>query len=658
MQRLSPFPKLLDFSQTCARARRVRHVARLALLSIATLLLGQNATQNAIANGDTRTITIFHAHTKETTTATFRRSGSFDSGELAKLNWALRDWRRDEEIRMDPRLFDVIWEVYREVGSDEPIRVVSAYRSPETNSMLRRRSRGVAKHSQHTMGKAMDFHLPDVSMGKVREIGVRLQRGGVGYYPSAYTPFVHLDVGSVRSWPRLQRDQLERIFPSGNTVHLPSDGEPMPGYETAKAQILARGGTVGGYSTNDNDEGAIIASGGSGKGFWATLFGSAEEDEARPQRGGRRSVAQGRQGSSQGTQTAALAPPPPTGDDFGTGGGSRMAALGLVPAQDTQPLRERLTTRARPRQDTPVVTPTPQQEQTQVATLRETAERPAAAPGTAATQRAAALSPPAAETVAQPVVPALARVTLVAAPLPSARPRGLQIAALAPASGATDSKVDPLGSSAGALAFAPQPPSRPSAIDAMLRPSALPGTSGAVLPVVASPPVAETASLQGKPVTAPQPPVRPVMTAALPVAGNPVVAAAPIEAVVAAVPEPTGRLVVANHPAPPERPRAISPALAGPAVATRVTGAAPTASAPMDRGGLSGLFAAAAQPVSSANAKVTTSKARTASSGSDWSGTGQPAASLGFNKTAPSDVRTDRFSGPAIRPLPSTFTLN
>ena len=79
--------------------------------------------------------------------------------------------------------------------------------------MLRRRSRGVAKHSQHMVGKAMDFYLPDTPTARIREAGMRMQRGGVGFYPGAHTPFVHLDAGSVRSWPRMTRDQLVRLQP-------------------------------------------------------------------------------------------------------------------------------------------------------------------------------------------------------------------------------------------------------------------------------------------------------------------------------------------------------------------------------------------------------------------------------------------------------------
>ncbi len=243
-------------------------------LAVFALLCGAQGTQDAVANGDTRTINIYHEHTKESASITFKRNGYYDQGALKELNWLLRDWRLDEPIRMEPKLFDIVWEVYREVGAAEPIHVVSAYRSPQTNAMLRRRSKAVAEHSQHMLGHAMDFYLPDVAMSRVREVGMRLQEGGVGFYPNAYNPFVHLDAGSVRSWPRMSGGELARLFPDGRTVHMPRDGKPMPGYEEAKATILARGGTVAGYST--------VAEGGEETGrksLWAMLFGGGGDDE-------------------------------------------------------------------------------------------------------------------------------------------------------------------------------------------------------------------------------------------------------------------------------------------------------------------------------------------------------------------------------------------
>ena len=142
---------------------------------------------------------------------------------------------------MDRHLFDILWEVYRDVDGKKPIQIISAYRSPATNSMLRRRSSGVARFSQHMLGHAMDFYIPDVPLEQIRAAGLRLQRGGVGFYPTSGSPFVHLDTGSVRHWPRMTQDQLARVFPDGRTVHLPSNGGPMKGYELARADIERRG---------------------------------------------------------------------------------------------------------------------------------------------------------------------------------------------------------------------------------------------------------------------------------------------------------------------------------------------------------------------------------------------------------------------------------
>jgi len=175
------------------------------------------------ARGD-RTLFLYYAQTGETEKITFRREGRYDQAGLNQLNRFLRDWRRNEPARMDPALFDLVWQVYNDVGASGPISVVSAYRSPQTNEMLRARSSAVAKNSRHTMGQALDFFIPGVPIAKLREAAMRRQVGGVGYYPTAGNPFVHLDTGSVRAWPRMTRAQLNRLFPNGRTLHLPSDG--------------------------------------------------------------------------------------------------------------------------------------------------------------------------------------------------------------------------------------------------------------------------------------------------------------------------------------------------------------------------------------------------------------------------------------------------
>ena len=210
-------------------------------LAALVLLFGARVLQNAVAEGDTRTISLHHVHTDENITITFKRDGRYDEAALEKLNWFLRDWRREKETRIDPHLIDLIWEVQRETGSQEPVWVVCGYRSPETNAMLRRRSNGVARFSQHMLGHAMDFYIPGVPLAELRVIGLRLQRGGVGFYPTSGSPFVHMDTGGVRHWPRMTREQLVRVFPDGRTVHIPSDGRPLPGYALALADIRKHG---------------------------------------------------------------------------------------------------------------------------------------------------------------------------------------------------------------------------------------------------------------------------------------------------------------------------------------------------------------------------------------------------------------------------------
>ncbi len=189
------------------------------------------------AAAEDRALKLYFTHTGERATIVFKRNGKFDQRGLNQINRFLRDWRRNEPARMDPRLLDLVWEVYRKSGAKEAIHVVSAYRSPATNNMLRNRSRntGVAKRSQHMLGKAMDFYIPGVKLTTLRGLAMQMQVGGVGYYPTSGSPFVHLDVGNVRAWPRMSRQELARLFPDGRTIHLPADGRPLPGYQVALA---------------------------------------------------------------------------------------------------------------------------------------------------------------------------------------------------------------------------------------------------------------------------------------------------------------------------------------------------------------------------------------------------------------------------------------
>ena len=188
------------------------------------------------ASAQTRKLKLYFLHTGERAEITYKKNGRYVQSGLKKINRFLRDWRRNEPTKMDPRLLDLVWEIYKESGSRKHIHVISAYRSPATNSLLRKRGRGVAKKSQHTLGKAMDFFIPGVSLRKLRYIGLRKGLGGVGYYPKSGSPFVHMDTGRVRHWPRMSRKELVRVFPKGKTLHVPSDGKPLARYNQAKAE--------------------------------------------------------------------------------------------------------------------------------------------------------------------------------------------------------------------------------------------------------------------------------------------------------------------------------------------------------------------------------------------------------------------------------------
>jgi uncharacterized protein YcbK (DUF882 family) len=245
-------------------------------LAAVLLLAAAGSVHNAAALNETKTLSFHHTHSGEDLTVTFKRDGRYDEAALKQLNHFLRDWRTQDETVMDRHLFDILWEVYRDVDGKQPIQIISSYRSPATNAMLRRRSSGVARFSQHMLGHAMDFHIPGVPLEQIRFAGLRLQRGGVGFYPTSGSPFVHLDTGSIRHWPRMTHDQLARVFPDGKTVHLPTDGTPLKGYELAKAEIERRG--------NGDDSG-------SKPNFFAALFKSKsappaatsdEDDEGAP----------------------------------------------------------------------------------------------------------------------------------------------------------------------------------------------------------------------------------------------------------------------------------------------------------------------------------------------------------------------------------------
>jgi uncharacterized protein YcbK (DUF882 family) len=145
-----------------------------------------------------RTLSFYHTHTGERLRITYAEGGRHIPEALEELSRFLRDFRSGEAHPIDPQLLDNLHELQRLTGGRGPYEIISAYRSPQTNEMLRNASSGVAQRSLHMEGRAMDVRLRGVETRKLREAALGLQAGGVGYYPRS--DFVHVDTGHVRAW--------------------------------------------------------------------------------------------------------------------------------------------------------------------------------------------------------------------------------------------------------------------------------------------------------------------------------------------------------------------------------------------------------------------------------------------------------------------------
>ncbi len=214
-------------------AHRRRIAVSVALAAVALVGGVTGITANSTRD---RTISFYNIHSKETLTVQYMKGGKRIPEAMDKINWIARDWRRDEKTDMDPDLIDLVWEIHNELGSREPIHIISGYRSRASNDLLRRTVGGQASESRHILGKAMDVHFPDVPVKNLRYSALIRERGGVGYYPTSAIPFVHVDTDRVRAWPRLPRNELALLFPNGRTQHVPSDGEPISKDDVRKAR--------------------------------------------------------------------------------------------------------------------------------------------------------------------------------------------------------------------------------------------------------------------------------------------------------------------------------------------------------------------------------------------------------------------------------------
>ena len=145
-----------------------------------------------------RSLSFVHTHTGEHLSTCYFQDGEYRVGELERINQLLRDFRTGDVHNIDTGVLDILADLRMLADRDEPYEVISGYRSPLTNAALRRHSSGVAEHSLHLQGRAIDVRLPGFPTHKLRDLALSMGRGGVGFY--AQSDFVHLDNGRVRYW--------------------------------------------------------------------------------------------------------------------------------------------------------------------------------------------------------------------------------------------------------------------------------------------------------------------------------------------------------------------------------------------------------------------------------------------------------------------------
>lgn len=168
----------------------------LPFLAISPALASSSSVQKPVKN---YRLVLYNLHTGKKISIVYRQGDHYLPSAEEKLDRFLGDWRVHKDRDMSPRLFDLLYALDKAVGHPGgQINVICGYRSPQTNAFLHRTTGGVAKHSMHIQGKAIDIRIPGVSTLKLRNAALRLHFGGVGYYP--HHQFVHLDVGRVRHW--------------------------------------------------------------------------------------------------------------------------------------------------------------------------------------------------------------------------------------------------------------------------------------------------------------------------------------------------------------------------------------------------------------------------------------------------------------------------
>ena len=145
-----------------------------------------------------KTLFLEHEHTGDSLKLTYFEQGHYVHGALEEINFLMRDYHTDDVHPIDTALLDQLFDLNEILGINKPIHIVSGYRSPFTNAQLRRNTPGVAEHSFHMQGRAIDIRIEGVHARTIKDAALSMVQGGVGYYP--YNNFVHLDTGDIRTW--------------------------------------------------------------------------------------------------------------------------------------------------------------------------------------------------------------------------------------------------------------------------------------------------------------------------------------------------------------------------------------------------------------------------------------------------------------------------
>jgi uncharacterized protein YcbK (DUF882 family) len=150
--------------------------------------------------GDIRSIKMYSDRTGERINMIYWIEGNYIKDAVAEVNRFMRDWRTNDVANMDLRMVDILAAAHNLLDTDQPYALLSGYRSPKTNAMLRARSSGVAKNSLHLKAQAADLQLRGRSVSQIARAAASCRAGGVGRYSGSN--FVHMDCGPVRSWGR------------------------------------------------------------------------------------------------------------------------------------------------------------------------------------------------------------------------------------------------------------------------------------------------------------------------------------------------------------------------------------------------------------------------------------------------------------------------